>query len=111
MGVRFARNDQDADFVQVKTCPAYQAQITKLWSARQHSGPSANNVQGVRAGPFVFAGRSDLFDLQGSKGRQAAAQWVRETLAEVRPCWNNFREDQTRYAVDHLYSALAMRPH
>ena len=104
LSLGYATREGMGDFVEAETCPAYRDQITQQWLSPQ---PYTRSLSGsVKAGPFVIAGRSTLFDLQSSRGRRAAAKWIRETLIAVRPCWDNFRQDQTHYVVDDLYRAL-----
>jgi len=100
------------DAIEAESCPAYETQINKLWSARQHSAWSRGfSRRGIRTGPFVIFNGNNLFELKSAHGRKEAMQWVYETLAALRPCWNNFRDDHTRHVVDRLYAALAMKPH
>lgn len=107
---RFPADDSKLDAVLAKTCPAFQIEVSKLWSARPRRTRLLHPVNDVRVGPFVVAGRTDLFDLESARGRRAAAQWIRRMLAEVQPCWNNFREDRTREVVQRLYATLTMSP-
>lgn len=106
--VRLPADNSPSDVVLARTCPAFQAQITKLWAARRHSR-SPRQFRAVPAGPFLFSGRSDLFGLGNQSRRSEAVRWVRQTLADVRPCWNNFRQDQTLFVVDRLYASPAIR--
>jgi hypothetical protein len=105
LSASFATEDSNNDTVLADTCPAYRSQIDKLWSGREHLRRSSN-VRPVQAGPFLIADQSDLFELQNENGRRAAARWIRQTLSAIRPCWNNFRSDQTRSVVDRLYGML-----
>jgi hypothetical protein len=107
--IRFPTSDSPSDVVLARTCPAFQAQITKLWASRRHAR-SPRQIRAVRVGPFVFSGRSDLFEVGTASGQSAAVRWVRQTLRDVRPCWNNFRQDRTLDAVDRLYAAPPIRP-
>jgi len=103
----YAARDGMGDAVEAADCPAYRDQITKLFLSSQHRSRA---IGAVRAGPFQIAGMSKFFDLQSVNGRKWAAQWIRETLVAVRPCWNNFRQDQTLYVVGDLYPALGAKP-
>lgn len=105
---RFPTDDSELDAVIAKSCPAYQTQINQLWLNRRHQVDPAKPYRDARAGSFVISGRNDLFDLESSEGRRSARHWIRQTLEEVRPCWNNFRDDRTRHVVDRLYRMLAM---
>lgn len=109
MSVGYATDDSMADYVEAESCPAYRLQIAKLWSARKHNPHDFRTITNVRVGPFAILDWSDLFELRSSKGRVAAARWIHQTLALVRPCWNNFRDDHTRYVVGRLYTTLSMR--
>lgn len=104
---RYPENSSALDVVRANNCPAYKAKIDELWAAkRRHvrgQRPSKSQV-----GPFVIHNSGDLFTLNNSKGRKAATRWIRDTLVEVRPCWNTFRDDQTREVVDDLYRRLSI---
>jgi hypothetical protein len=105
--LNYAARDGVGDVVEAADCPAYRDQITKLFLSSQHR---SRGIGEVHAGPFQIAGMSKFFDLQSVNGRKWAAQWIRDTLVAVRPCWNNFRQDQTLYVVGDLYPALGAKP-
>jgi hypothetical protein len=97
-----------ADVVEARSCPAYRRQLVKLPSERwRHPRPVAT-FAAISVGPFVIADRSHLFNLASQNDRRAAVRWLRQTLAAVKPCWNNFREDRKRRVVGRLYAALGM---
>jgi hypothetical protein len=105
----YPANNVLMDVVSARDCPAYRAKIDELWSAKlSHIRPRPEPAQ-VQAGPFAIVDSDNLFDLKNTKGRQAAALWIRNTLAAVRPCWNTIRQDQTREVADDLYRRLSMR--
>ena len=106
---RYSTNDSQLDVVEAGDCPAYQDQIDKLWSMKSQHPRGLTTAGNVRAGPYMIADWSDLFDLKSAKGRRAATRWISQTLAAVRPCWNTIREDRTRKVVDSLYNTLSMR--
>jgi hypothetical protein len=95
------------DFIDEEKCPAFRTQIDKLHTPRPPVPHGFDTAVAVRAGPFVITDWSDLFHLHRSKGRTAAARWVRQTLIAVRPCWNNVREDRKHPVVDRLYKDFA----
>jgi hypothetical protein len=101
-------NLQVADFVEADTCPAYKNQIAKLHPAHPPTARQSNVLGSVRADRFVITDRHDLFNLHSRMGRRAAARWMLETLVAVRPCWDNFRDDHTRYVVDRLYADVGI---
>jgi hypothetical protein len=103
ISVGFATPGGMEDFAE---CPAFQTRITKLWAARPHTRRGYGTIPIVRAGPFTVTDSSDLFQLQSPEGRRAAARWINQTLAAVRPCWNKVRQDQTHYVADLLDSDL-----
>jgi hypothetical protein len=102
----FATNGGMEDIIEEENCPAFQTRINKLWAARQHTQHGYGTIPGVRAGPFTITDSSDLFDLKSPEGRRAAARWINQTLAAVRPCWDTVRDDRTHYVVDLLYGDL-----
>ena len=106
LAAKFAARDSMGDVVEADSCPIYRDRIARLWLARKHN-PHSRRIS-VRAGQFVITDRKDLFELKSVNGKKAAAQWIRQTLAEVRPCLNNFRDDHTRYVIDSLYASLKM---
>jgi hypothetical protein len=95
----------NSDIVDLGSCPAYGHQIAKLTSVRP--AHRSHLVSRGHAGPFFINDSQKLFDLESAEGRMAAAQWISQTLVAVRPCWNNFRDDQTRYVVDNLYPMIS----
>lgn len=106
LAAKFAARNSMGDYVEADSCPIYRDRIARLWLARKHN-PHGRRIA-VRAGQFFITDRKDLFELKSANGKKAAAQWIRRTLAAVRPCWNNFRDDHTRYVVDSLYASLRM---
>lgn len=100
--------DEDAlDVVSAHDCPALKRQIVDLRMMTRDHRQWHRIDKPVTAGPFVFYGERDLFDLATSAGRQSAARWMRRTLQLVQPCWNTVRDDRTRRVVPSLYRALA----
>lgn len=106
MSAAFAPSKDIGDAIEAESCPEFQARIARLWASRQHTRHGSDAESGVRAGPFTITDSSDLFELQSPEGRQAAAEWISQTLSAVRPCWDNFRQDHTHHVVDLLYGDL-----
>jgi hypothetical protein len=83
---RYAADSSKSDAVEIENCPAYRAQINQLRLPRNHKSYEPATIKGVRAGPFTIANSTHLFELRSANGQKAAARWLRQTLAAVRPC-------------------------
>jgi hypothetical protein len=107
------------DVVYEPSCPTLTPHMSGLhpWpqpksdaEVRLRRGINPETMAGTKVGEFVFKDWSGLFRLQTKEQRAAAAQWVRQTLADVRPCWDNFRQDSEQSPIiDHLYAEIAER--
>jgi hypothetical protein len=65
----------------------------------------------VEVGPFSITDRAGYFELQSPSGRRAAARWVRQMLAAVRPCWKwDAVDDDAPRFVHRLYAEIAVKP-
>lgn len=104
-----SRSVDAMDVVEASNCPAFQKQIDSLWARRQHYRPVYRGAGTVSVGALTFQGTSGLFELRSNRGRLAAAQWLRQTLTLVEPCWNTIRDDRTRHVVPGLYRMLGIK--
>lgn len=101
---RYADDDSRAVAVYSHSCPAFQVQAAQLPSPK-----SADTLEHARAGRYMVEDRWSLFNLKTSNGRKAAAQWLRQTIAVVRPCWSINTENDSESIVNAIYPSARPR--
>ena len=92
--------------VRTQNCPGFRSQSAKL----QPSSTAPTSGAPVQFGAFTITDWAGFFHLRSPKGRQAAVNWVKQTLAVVRPCWEISDQDLRPTIVNRLYVAIGMRP-
>jgi hypothetical protein len=103
----------DASHIEVRDrCLAFRRQAAKLRPSaeRQVRLQGDGQMPSVQVGLFSLTNWAGYFELETPKGRNAAEQWVRQTLAAVRPCWDLSNDDDAPRLVDRLYADLALKP-
>jgi hypothetical protein len=96
-------------------CPAFSTQAHKLRPSHEREmrlrGSLDRLSPAVQVGPFNITDRAGYFELESLGGRRAAARWVRQMLAAVRPCWkwDDTDRDAPRF-VRRLYVEIATKP-
>jgi hypothetical protein len=103
-----ASSSQTQLVITENSCPAFAAQALKL----RPSAPRELQEQptAVQVGPFTVTDFMGDFELQSPKGRRAAERWTRQTLAVVRPCWDNSGVSGAPNLLGRLYANLALKP-